>query len=65
MRPSKTSAILHSANYANKKGEAVGEPIVFVRIIPGIMYLGAGLPGQRERCRLVPQQDPIRRSYVR
>jgi hypothetical protein len=26
------------------KGEAEGEPDLFVRIIPGIMYLGDGLP---------------------
>ncbi len=37
LRPCKTSDILHSANYANKRGEAEGEPTLFVRIIPSIM----------------------------
>jgi hypothetical protein len=44
MRHGKTSAILYNANYANKRGEAEGETIVFVRIIQGIMFIGAGLP---------------------
>jgi hypothetical protein len=43
VRPGKTSAILHSVNYASKSGVAEGEPTLFVRIIPGIMYLGAVL----------------------
>ena len=45
-------------NYANKLGEAEGEPTLFVRIIPCIMYLDAGLHRQSW---YVPNN--LRRSY--